>query len=104
MAAALEVWAAEKATAQGFYASGDFAGAAAGYSKALESLLAEDGCHMEAAKLYANRCMAHQQLGAFPQAVKDAKEACRLAEDWDKGNPPPALPRHGSSRCCRLPA
>jgi hypothetical protein len=106
MAVAFEGWAAEKSTAQGFYASGDFAEAVAGYSKALESLIAEDGCHMEAAKLFANRCMAHQRLGAFPLAVKDAQEACRLAEDWDKGNvPSPCRMVPASAAACRrLPA
>lgn len=78
-------WEALKAAAESSFKEGDYAAAAAGYSQALESLPAQEGLTQERSKLLSNRCASLQKLARWEDAEHDAREAVKLAPDWEKG-------------------
>lgn len=80
-------WLEIKKEAEAAYHKRDFEQAILGYSQALDRLKesnSEGQPHFELSKLLSNRCMAHQQLGKWEDAVTDAQSAVKMKPDWEK--------------------
>mmetsp|Transcript_12203 Transcript_12203/g.34324 ORF Transcript_12203/g.34324 Transcript_12203/m.34324 type:complete len:282 (-) Transcript_12203:278-1123(-) len=75
--------ASAKATGSNLYTDGDYSGAEAAFSEAIQ--LAGPADKLDLHIFYSNRCAARMQLGKLDEAIQDAIHCTKLAPRWAKG-------------------